>query len=65
MISTGLERRCHCCLNNLYSTEICNSFLVIKGCLQPGSKFMHSGFALAVAVPTTLNTTVEEQKQAP
>lgn len=64
VISTGLEHRCHCYLNNLYSTEVCNGLLVIKGWLQPGSRFIHSRFTVKVAVPTTLRATMEDYNQA-
>ena len=56
MISTGSEHRViNCHLNNLSITEVCNSLLVIKGWLQPGSRFIHNTFTLKVAVTTTLH----------
>ena len=65
MISTGLDHRCNLYLNNLYITEVCNSLLVIKDWLQPGSRFIHSNFTLKVAVTTTLPATGEQYKQDP
>lgn len=65
MISTGLEHRCNCYLNNLDITKVCNRLFVIKGWLQPGSRFIHSNSTLKVAVTTTLQATTGEYEQDP